>query len=222
MEGIIFNFLRVLLLLPVFLLLSIFVFYIPGYLFINRARLKLRDDEQVTLSLGLGLVIFLIIAILAALLGARILSPLILLLINLYAFSRYKTKILSPFLGLFKQKALMALLLLGTLVEGFINFPSSFPFKDGHLYWSAQGHDGLWHISVIETMKRVFPAPNPLYAGKMLYNYHYFIDVIMAEFGRIFYFFSSLDLYYRYFAFLISFLMGLAVCSFLTPWIKNK
>ncbi len=222
METVIFNFFKVLVLLPVFLLLSIFVFYVPGYLLISWARLKLRDDEQITLSLGLGLVIFLIIAVSAALIGARVLSPLTLLLINLYAFWRYRTKIFAPFLGFFKQKVLMALLLLGTLVEGFINFPSSFPFKDGHLYWSAQGHDGLWHVSVIETMKRVFPAPNPLYAGERLYNYHYFIDVIMAEFNRIFSFFSSLDLYYRFFAFLISFLMGLAVYSFLTTWKKNQ
>ncbi len=222
MEGVYFNFLRVLTLLPVFLLLSIFVFYVPGYLFIKQAKLKLRDDEQITLSLGLGLVIFLIITILTSLLGFRILSPLILLLINLYAFFQERTKILKPFLNLFKQKALMALLLLGTLVEGMINFPSSFPFKAGHLYWSAQGHDGLWHVSVIETMKKAFPAPNPLYAGEMLYNYHYFIDVIMAEFNRIFSFFSSLDLYYRFFAFLISFLIGLAVYSFLTTWKKNQ
>ena len=75
MEAVVFNLLKVLALLPVFLLLSIFVFYIPGYLLISQARLKLRDDEQITLSLGLGLVIFLIIAILVALLGARIYHP---------------------------------------------------------------------------------------------------------------------------------------------------
>lgn len=222
MEGVYFNLLKILTLLPVFLLLSIFVFYVPGCLLIKQAKLKLRDDEQITLSLGLGLVIFLVITILTSLLGFRILSPLILLLINIYAFFQQRTKILKPFLNLFKQKALMALLLLGTLVEGFINFPSGFPYQNGHLYWSAQGHDGLWHVSVIETMKRVFPAPNPLYAGKILYNYHYFIDVIMAEFNRIFFFFSSLDLYYRFFAFLISFLMGLAAYSFLTTWKKNE
>lgn len=219
---VVFNLLKVLALLPVFLLLSIFVFYLPGYLLISQARLKLRDDEQITLSIGTGLVLFLIIAIFTALIGARILSPLILLSIILYAFYRYRTEILAPFLGLIKQKILMALLLFGTFVEGFINFPSGFPYQQGHIYWSSQGHDGLWHIAVIEAIKKSLPPFNPLYAGEKLYNYHYFSDIIMAEFNKIFPFFSSLDLYFRYFAFLISFLIGLAAYSFLTTWKKNK
>lgn len=216
------NLLKVLALLPVFLFLSALVFYVPGDLLISQAKLKLRDDEEITLAISLGLVIFLIIAVLTALIDTRILSPFILLLINLYAFSQHKTKILKPFLSLFKQKTLMVLLLLGTLVEGFINFPSSFPFQNGHLYWSAQGHDGLWHVAVIEAIKKYFPVPNPLYAGKTLYNYHYFVDFIMAEFSRIFSFFPTLDLYYRLFPFLISFLIGLAAYSFLTTWQNNK
>jgi len=222
MESVFFSLIKILTFLPVFLFLSILVFYVPGFLIISRSGKKLREDEKIALSFGLGLVLFLVIAIFTSLIKARFLSPIFFLLINIYAFQKFKVKIFFPFLKLAKQKLLIAFLLFGTLAEGFINFPSSFPFKNGHLYWSSQGHDGLWHIAVIEAIKKNFPANNPLYAGAKLFNYHYFVDVIMAEFNRIFPFFSSLDLYFRYFSFLISFLMGLAAYSFLTTWRKNK
>ena len=156
MVAVIFNLLKVFALLPVFLLLSIFVFYTPGYLLINQARLKLRDDEKIVLSTGLGLIVFLIIAILFALLKVRFLVPFIYLGLTLYALYKFKNENFLPFARIFKQKLLMLFLLAGTLVEGFINFPSGFPFKEGYLYWSSQGHDGLWHVAIIEAIKKTF------------------------------------------------------------------
>jgi len=222
MEVVIFNLLNVLALLPVFLLLAIFVFYLPGYLLISQARLKLRDDEKIVLSTGLGLIVFLIIAILFALLKVRFLVPFIYLGFTLYALYKFKNENFLPFVRIFKEKLLMLFLLTGTLVEGFINFPNSFPFKEGHLYWSSQGHDGLWHVAIMEAIKKTFPPDNLLFAGEKFYNYHYFADIIEAEFSRIFPFFSILDLYFRYFPFIVCLLIGLATYAFLTTWQKNK
>ena len=222
MDPVLLSLLKVLFLLPIFLLLSILVFYIPGSLLTNKTKVNLRDDEKIILSTSLGLIIFLLTAISMALLKVRFLVPFVYLGFTLYALYKFKNENFLPFARIFKQKLLMLFLLTGTLVEGFINFPSSFPFKEGHLYWSSQGHDGLWHIAIIEQIKQNFPPLNPLYAGEKLYNYHYFIDIIIAEFNRLFPFFSSLDLYFRYFTFLIAFLMGIAVYSFLTTWQKNK
>lgn len=222
MVAVIFNLLKVFALLPIFLLLSIFVFYTPGYLLINQARLKLRDDEKIVLSTGLGLIVFLIIAILFALLKVRFLVPFIYLGLTLYALYKFKNENFLPFARIFKQKLLMLFLLTGTLVEGFINFPSGFPFKEGYFYWSSQGHDGLWHVAIIEAIKKTFPPDNLLFAGEKFYNYHYFADIIEAEFSRIFPFFSILDLYFRYFPFIICLLIGLATYAFLTTWQKNK
>lgn len=222
MPSVYLNLIRVLALLPAFLILSIFIFYIPGWLLIKNSKRKLRADEEIALSFGLGFVIFLIITILAGLIKMRSISPLFFLAINLYVLTRFKDKIFSTFLNLFKQKILMGLLILGTLVEGFINFPSGFPYQQGHLYWSSQGHDGLWHIAIIEAIKKNFPPNNLLFAGEKFYNYHYFADIIEAEFSRIFSFFSILDLHFRLFPFLICFLIGLTSYSFLTTWQKNR
>ncbi|PJE69028.1 hypothetical protein COU96_01990, partial [Candidatus Shapirobacteria bacterium CG10_big_fil_rev_8_21_14_0_10_38_14] len=222
MDPVLLSLLKVLFLLPIFLLLSILVFYIPGSLLTNKAKVNLRDDEKIILSTSLGLIIFLLTAISMALLKIRFLVPFIYLGFTLYALYKFKNENFLPFARIFKQKLLMLFLFFGTLIEGFINFPSSFAYKAGHLYWSSQGHDGLWHIAIIETIKKSLPPYNPLFAGEKLFNYHYFSDVVIAEFNRLFPFFTSLDLYFRYFSFLISFLIGLAAYSLLTTWTKNK
>lgn len=222
MDLFLLSLLKTLALLPVFLFIAALVFYLPGWLLVNKIKNDLREDEKILLSFGLGLIIFLLLGIFFALLKIRFLLPLAFLIPILMVLLKNQKEAFGAFFKLYQQKLLMLFLLAGTLVEGFINFPSGFAYKAGHLYWSSQGHDGLWHIAIIEAMKKSFPTNNPLYSGEGLFNYHYFVDVIIAEFGRLFPFFSSLDLYFRYFSFLIAFLMGLAAYSFLTTWTKNK
>jgi len=217
-----FNLLQVLVLFPVFLGLSLFVFYLPGFLILSKAKTKLRSDEIIVLGLGLGIIVFLIQGIFSSLIHNYFLTLLTYLAIAVFALKKFGLTIFLPFAQLLKEKFLTLILFLGILVEGFINFPSGFPYSSGHLYWSAQGHDGLWHIVVIEAIKKGFPPQNLLYAGEKIFNYHYFIDIIIATFNEMFPFFSSLDLYFRYFTFLIVFFIGIAVYSFLTTWRKNK
>lgn len=216
------NLAKVIFFLPIFLFLSFVVFYLPGFFLISKLEKKLKDYEIITLSFSLGFIIFLIGYSLTAFFHLQFLFSALIFLGGFYLISQTKAKVFRPFLYFQKEKFLLFLLLLGTLVEGFINFPSSFPFKQGHLYWSAQGHDGLWHIAVIEAIKKSFPPQNPLYAGAKLFNYHYFSDIIMAGFSQLFPFFSVFDLYFRFFPFLISFLIGFSAYSFLTTWTKNK
>lgn len=214
--------LKVLLYLPIFLFCTFLTFYLPGLSLIQKSFPKLRNDEKIVLSYSLGFIIFLFSYITFSLIK---ITPFLLpffIIWDIYLLLRLKVKAFIPFLFFRKEKFLFFLLILGTLIEGFINFPSGFPFKNGHLYWSAQGHDGLWHVAVIEAIKKEFPPKNPLYAGEKLLNYHYFSDVIMAGFSKFFLFFNVLDLYFRFFPFLVSFLIGLSAYSFLTTWTKNK
>jgi len=210
--------LKVLFCLPIFLFCTLLTFYLPGLSLVQKAFPKLRNDEKILLGYSLGFVVFLLSYIIFSFIK---ITPL-LIIWDVYFLSKLKNKTFTPFLVFRKEKFLFFLLILGTLIEGFINFPSGFPFKNGHLYWSAQGHDGLWHVAVIEAIKKDFPPQNPLYAGEKLFNYHYFSDVVLAGFSKFFPFFNVLDLYFRFFPFLISFLIGLSAYSFLTTWTKNK
>lgn len=108
------------------------------------------------------------------------------------------------------------MLLVGIVVMGIVNFPSGWQFAKGVDFWSSQGHDGLWHVSLMEEIKVAFPPTNPLYAGHPMVNYHYTSDIFMGEFYRLFPIFSSLDLYFRFFPIILSILIGLSVFVFVS------
>jgi hypothetical protein len=135
---------------------------------------------------------------------------------------RLKAKLLSPWKELFTDKKLILIILTAIVIQGVINFPSGYSFKDGVMFWSSQGNDGLWHVALMEEAKKSMPLINPIYAGEKLYNYHYLADIMMGEFGRGYPVLTSLDLYFRFFPVVISFLMSLAVFSFVARWRESK
>ena len=163
---------RYLLTLPVFLFLALLIFYLPGLLIVNKLKIPLRDDENVVLSFGAGIILFLLTTITFFTLKIPLFIDLIYIILTIYAVLKLKRHIFHSIFSLLKQKLLITILLFGTLIEGFINFPSSFSFQNGQMYWSSQAHDGLWHIAVIEVIKQSFPPNNILYAGEKLFNYH--------------------------------------------------
>lgn len=199
-------------------------FYIVGFgilAFHKKNLSELEDGEIIALAPPLGVIIFVIFAVLFGLLNLRLLVLPLLLLIILYTIARNKMEIIKPWKIFKKEKVLLALIILGVLVQGFINFPSGMLYKDGLLFWSSQGHDGIWHIALMEEIRKNFPPQNPIFAGERLYNYHYLVDVLMGEFYRIFPFFSPLDLYFRFFPLIFSFLIGTSVFTFVKRWQNN-
>jgi len=206
----------------IFVILSLLVFYTIGFIFIRRSQESLEDQETIALSFCLGIVLFLLTAVFFGLLHLRFLVLPLLLLIAFFVIVKFKTRLVAPWRIFRKNKLLLGLILLGILVQGFINFPSGFLYKDGLYFWSSQGHDGLWHVALMEEVKNSFPPQNPVFSGHGLYNYHYLVDVVMGEFYRIFPFFSPLDLYFRFFPVIFSFLIGMSVFAFVSRWQKNK
>ncbi|MEK7616940.1 MAG: hypothetical protein AAB414_02710 [Patescibacteria group bacterium] len=205
----------------IFIALSLFVLYLPGFGMIARKKEILKDQETVVLSISLGIVFFVGFAIIFSLLNIRWLMLPIFIFYGLYVFAKYKLEILKPWKVFIKDKLLLILIVLGILTQGFINFPSGLLYKEGLLFWSSQGHDGIWHISLMGEIKKSLPPNNPTFAGEKLYNYHYLVDVLMGEFARIFPYFSSLDLYFRFFPVIFSFLIGASVFAFVTKWKNN-
>lgn len=101
-------------------------------------------------------------------------------------------------------------------------------YQNGDLvFWSAHGHDGAWHIALMEEMKKSLPAgrqglsfQNPVFANTPLKNYHFFSDILpsmVSKYTNI----SNLDLYFRIFPFFYSLFLG-ASAFFLTKKITNN
>lgn len=98
--------------------------------------------------------------------------------------------------------------------------PSGTTINGDLLFWSSNGHDGMWHIALMEEFKKGFPFQNPVFAGEKLVNYHFFSDIapaIVSKYLPI----SNLDLYFRIFPFIYSLLIG-ASAYFLTKKITNN
>lgn len=79
------------------------------------------------------------------------------------------------------------------------------------LFWSSHGHDGMWHIALMEEIKKGFPFQNPVFAGEKLVNYHFFSDVTPAVISKYWpgaNFNLDLDLYFRIFPFIYSLFLG--------------
>jgi len=208
--------------LVLFLIIFIAVFYPFGYYLVSKSRQELNPFEIVLLSLVSSLVLFVMMAMLLGVLKIRFLSLPIVVGVNIWAIIKSGKKLLAPLKGLLTDKVFWIIAGITLFIQGFINYPSGFKYPEGLLFWSSQGHDGLWHVSLIEEMKKSLPLLNPIYSGEQLVNYHYLVDVIMGEFGRIFPFFNSLDLYFRFFTVVFSFLMSLSVFSFVSAWQGNK
>lgn len=204
-----------------FLVLSTAVLFIPGFGSLARYRKQLAGAEVITLSLALGIVLFVAVATILALLNLRYLMLPLVLAVNLFVISKYRLDVFTPW-KIFRNKTLLILIVIGILTSGFINFPSGYLYKDGLHFWSSQGHDGLWHVASMEAIKQSIPPQNPGFSAEPLYNYHYLVDVLMGEFARIFPFFSSLDLYFRFFPVIFSLLIGISVFAFVTRWQSNK
>ena len=94
-------------------------------------------------------------------------------------------------------------------------------YQNGDLvFWSAHGHDGTWHIALMEEMRKGWPFENPIFAGEKLTNYHFFSDVlpaIVSKYTGI----SNTNLYFRIFPFFYSLFLGASV-YFLTKKLTNS
>jgi len=210
-QLLLFTFLKLLLFVPI----AIFVLSWPGMFLLGKRGSELEPEERTILSFVLGIVLFSSLAVLLGLLNLRFLSLPIIIGINFLLLRRNSFKeIWLPLLSTVKNKTLIGLILLGIFVQGMINFPSGFRYPGGYYFWSAQGHDGLWHVAVMQEIAKHFPPNNPLYANQPLLNYHYASGVFMGEFYRLFPFLGSLDLYFRFFPVLLSFLISLSVFCF--------
>ena len=197
-----------------FLIISTCVLYFPGRLILGKKANDIDRLESFFLSAILGVAIIILETIITGILKIRIISlPLILIAIIISAFFCIRD-LYASIKSLFSNKILIALVLLGILIQGFINFPSGWRYPNGVNFWSSQGHDGLWHVSLMEEVKNTFPPTNPLYADHPMQNYHFTSDIFMGEFYRLFPIFSSLDLYFRFYPIIFSLLIGLGVFTF--------
>lgn len=87
-------------------------------------------------------------------------------------------------------------------------------------FWGANGHDGIWHISLIKSLARN-SAEMPVFAGEKLANYHPGFDLLLAIIHKI----SRIPVEILYFQLtppILAILIGLATYKFVLVWRKSR
>ena len=203
-----------------FLLVSFPLLFFIGRSIISKISDLISPLERLFLSILFGLVFIIIETIVTGLLSLRFISLPIVLVLALFGLISYHKDFKSTLTALFNSKMLLFILILSIFILGLMNFPSGIRQANGLDFYSSQGHDGLWHVSLMEEIKSQFPPSQPLFAGHPLTNYHFISDIFMGEFYRLFPFFSSLDLYFRFYPIVFAFLITLGVYT-LVRRLKN-
>lgn len=204
-----------------FLILVFICFTVLGFAILRRFLPDLDDIEKFTVTSVFGLVIFTLSAYILAAVHLRFLMY-IFPIVGVWSLIKFRHEIFS-----FKPKISHKIFFLLVFIIGIVgmvavNAPSGLPYRDGIYFWSSHGHDGVWHLALMEQMKTaIFPFQNPELSGNKLQNYHFFVDLLMSEFGRMFRF-SSLDIYFRFMPVVFALLLGLASFIFVRAWSKSE
>lgn len=218
------NILIQVLLLSIFLIISLITFTLPSYVILRLINYKSRGFlEDFTIASIFGIAFFTISTYILSFLHLRFfiwIIPILGILILVKTISRINFAFIKEKIN--SNKFLLLILFLGIIFQVAVNAPSGMEYKDGIYFYSSHGHDGIWHLSLMERLKKdEFPFKNPEFLSKPLQNYHFFSDLLMSEVSRL-YKFSNLDIYFRFMPVVFSLLLGLSSFLLVRKWIGSK
>ena len=116
--------------------------------------------------------------------------------------------------------SLIVLLIFGVISWSLTMVKSGIVYPFGMGFWGANGHDGIWHLALINNLsKGMFSMP--VFAGYPLQNYHIGFDLLVALLHRL----TGISINTLYFQILppiFSLVIGLLVYWFIWNWRKSK
>jgi hypothetical protein len=105
---------------------------------------------------------------------------------------------------------------IGTIILSLTMIRSGSVYQFGIGFWGPNGHDGIWHLSLINQLQKSIPPQNPIYSGSILQNYHWGFDFLAAILGKI----LAIDTTFVYFK-LLPIVLGLSI-GFLSFYLAKK
>lgn len=110
----------------------------------------------------------------------------------------------------FKLISIVCLILIGSTSWVLTTIKNGLIFNYGLGFWGPNGHDAIWHLSLISQIQKNLPPQNPIYSGYPLSNYHYFYDLLIAKSADLLGI-NVLDLVFRFFPIVIALLSGILI-----------
>jgi len=122
-----------------------------------------------------------------------------------------KTKIKNIYIKL--------LVLFGVIVWSITMVKSGLVYPFGMGFWGPNGHDGVWHITLINHLAKG-NWDMPIFAGEALKNYHVGFDLLLALIHKITNIPAQI-LYFQIFPPIIALLTGVLTYKFVNLWRKS-
>lgn len=131
------------------------------------------------------------------------------ILLGLFLIKKYWERI--------KENKLLSLIIfLGTLVWSATMVKSGLVYSYGMGFWGPNGHDGIWHIALINHFANG-DFNMPVFAEEGLKNYHIGFDFIVALVQRLTTI-PALELYFQVIPPLMAFFVGFLTYKFVKEW----
>ncbi|MCX6724712.1 MAG: hypothetical protein NTV20_01260, partial [Candidatus Shapirobacteria bacterium] len=119
------------------------------------------------------------------------------------------------------NKWFFGLMFFGIIVQSLTMIKSGLLSSFGMSFWGANGHDGIWHIALINELTRNFPPQNMVFAHFNLSNYHWFFNLTIAFFHKIT-FLPVLNLYFQIIPIVFAALLGILTFVLVKKISKNN
>ena len=117
-----------------------------------------------------------------------------------------------------------SLIILGTVSWSLVMVRSGLCWDTGCFgglgFWGANGHDGIWHIALAESLSQGFGGM-PIFAGSGIQNYHIGFDLLLAALHKIT-LIPIVSLYFQIVPPVLAFFVGLLTYKFVSIWTKSE
>jgi len=119
-----------------------------------------------------------------------------------------------------KNLSRLILTITGTAAWSLTMVKSGLVYPFGMGFWGANGHDGIWHISLINQLAK-FSLNHPIFAGVKLTNYHFGFDLMVA-FLHLITRISVINLYFQILPPVMAALVGALTYKLVDKWTSSK
>ena len=113
----------------------------------------------------------------------------------------------------------LILILLGTIIWSLTMVKSGLVYPFGMGFWGPNGHDGIWHIALAESLAKG-SWQMPVFAGEAIKNYHIGFDLILAMLHKLT-FIPIVNLYFQVLPPILSILLGYFAYRFIYVWKRS-
>lgn len=116
--------------------------------------------------------------------------------------------------------ASIALIVFGSIVWSLTMVKSGLVYSYGMGFWGPNGHDGVWHIALIESLSKG-TWQMPVFAGEIIKNYHIGFDLLVAWIHKIT-LIPVNTLYFQIIPPILALFIGIFSYKFVYTWRRSK